>query len=147
MKPAPTPRPAQIASRLATVALLMSLAACGGGSSDPAPAPPPPPASSGPVTISGKAVFESVPTTPANGLNFAASVDKPVRGATVQLLSSGGAVVATTTTDTAGNYSVVLPASQAVTVRVRAEILRTGSANGDRDFKVLDNTNGNAVYV
>ncbi|MEO6362891.1 MAG: hypothetical protein ABIO71_06655, partial [Caldimonas sp.] len=42
---------------------------------------------------------------------------------------------------------VVLPASQAVTVRVRAEILRTGSANGDRDFKVLDNTNGNAVYV
>ncbi len=148
--PTPAPTPAR---RLAALATMMSLAAviaaCGGGGGDddaPAPAPAPAPAG-GPFTISGKAVFESIPARAGVGLDYAATVDKPVRGATVQLLGAGGAVLTTTTTDAAGNYSVVLPASQAVTVRVRAEIKRSGTTDGDRDFTVLDNTSGNALYV
>ena len=58
-------------------------------------------------------------------------------------------MIATTTTDALGNYSVGIGASQTITVRIRAEIKRTGSPNGDRDFTVLDNTSagGNAVYA
>ena len=130
------------------MSLAAALAACGGGSDGGSSAAPPPPSSSGPVTISGKAVFETVPAK-ANGvgLDYGAATDKPVRGATVQLLDGSGAVLATAATDDQGNYSVVLASSQAVRVRVRAEIKRTGSASGDRDFSVLDNTSSNALYV
>ena len=156
MTPAPLPCtvPAPTSLRLGSIALLMSLAAtlaaCGGGGGGstvepPAPAPPP---SSGPYTISGKAVFESVPAkTDGTGLNYAASVDKPIRSATVQLLDASNAVLAATATDDSGNYSVSLATSQAVKVRVRAEFKRTGSASGDRDFTVLDNTSGDAIYA
>ena len=161
LTPPPGPRSAATLRRLSAVALMMSIAACGGGGGSDAPAPgpapapapgppppPPPPPSSGPFAITGKAVYESVPTkTDRTGLNYAAATDKPIRGATVQLLGAGSTVLATTTTDTAGNYSVSLPTSQAVTIRVRAEIKRTGSASGDRDFTVLDNTSANALYV
>lgn len=148
LEPAPTSR------RLGSLALLTliaaSLAACGGGGSDsPAPPPAPPPSSSeGPFAVTGKAVFESVPPKSVGmGLDYAASVDKPIRGATVQLIDAASAVIATTATDDSGNYSVSLPTSQAVRVRVRAEFKRTGSASGDRDFTVLDNTSSNALYV
>ena len=154
LTPPPGPRSAVTLRRLSAVALMMSIAACGGGGGSDAPAtgpapaptpspppPPPPPPSSGPYAITGKAVYESVPTkTDRTGLNYAAATDKPIRGATVQLLGAGSAVLAMTTTDTAGNYSVTLPTSQPVTIRVRAEMKRTGSASGDRDFTVLDNT-------
>ena len=162
LTPPPGPRSAVTLRRLSAIALMMSIAACGGGGGSDAPAtgpapapaptpsppPPPPPPSSGPFAITGKAVYESVPTkTDRTGLNYAAATDKPIRGATVQLLGAGSAVLATTTTDTAGNYSVTLPTSQPVTIRVRAEMKRTGSASGDRDFTVLDNTSTNALYV
>ena len=154
LTPPPGPRSAATLRRLSAIALMMSLAACGGGGSSdssspaPPPPPPPPPPSSGPYAITGKAVYESVPPkTDQTGLNYAAATDKPIRGATVQLLGAGSAVLATTTTDTAGNYSFSLPTSQAVTIRVRAEIKRTGSPSGDRDFTVLDNTRGNALYA
>lgn len=65
-----------------------------------------------------------------------------MRGATVQLLSSGGTTLASTITDTAGNYSFSLPTAQAVMVRVRAE-LKDSSA----DFTVRDNTQGGAMYA
>ncbi len=153
LAPSPCTVPVPTSLRLGSIALLMSLAATlaacgGGGSGDSTAAPAPPPSSSGPYTISGKAVFESVPTkTDRTGLNYAASVDKPIRSATVQLLDASNAVLATTTTDGSGNYSVSLATSQAVKVRVRAEFKRTGSANGDRDFTVLDNTSGDAIYA
>ncbi|MEO7057471.1 MAG: hypothetical protein ABI281_00310 [Caldimonas sp.] len=158
MTPAPLPCtvPALPSLRLGSIALMMSLAASlaacggggGGGDSTAEPPAPAPPSSSGPYTISGKAVFESVPTrTNGTGLDYAASVDKPIRSATVQLLSASNTVLATTVTDDSGNYSLSLADSQAVKVRVRAEIKRTGSTRGDRDFTVLDNTSSDAIYA
>lgn len=131
------------------MSLVAALAACGGGGGGGGDnnAPPPPPPSSGPYAITGVATYVSVPSSSSGSLNYAASTDKPIRGATVQLLSGSGSVIATTITDTAGAYSVSLPTSQAVTVRVRAEIKRTGTATGDRDIQVIDNTSGNALYV
>ena len=136
------PRAVTLSQRLIAIALLTTLAACGGGGDSGNAAAP----SSGPFTISGKAVFEWVPTG-RTGLNYAAATDKPIRGATVQLLDSANVVLATTTTDDQGDYSLPLPTSRSVMVRVRAEIKRTSSARGDRDFTVFDNTSGNAPYV
>ena len=144
------------------MSLVASLAACGGGGGDstpaptpgpapapaPGPAPGPAPAPGTSLTISGTATFASVPPGAGNtGLNYAGAVDKPIRGATAQLIDAGNTVLATTTTDASGNYGFSLATSQAVTVRVRAEIKRIGSANGDRDFTIRDNTSGDAVYV
>lgn len=128
-------------------ATVAALAACGGGGGDDGGSPNPPP-SAGPFAISGQAVYESIPRRGNGiGLDYAAAVDKPVRGATVQLLDDAGAALVTTTTDDAGNYAFTLTTSQPVRVRVRAEIKRTGSPAGDRDITVRDNTAGDALYV
>ncbi len=148
-----------LAGRAARVSLLMALAAtvaaCGGGgdSSSPAPAPAPtpaPPPPSGSVAISGTATYEFVPAAADHtGLDYSVMADKPIRGATVQLLDgTGSTVIASTVTGTDGRYSFTLASSQAVIVRVRAELKQTASASvGGRDIQVVDNTSSGALYT
>jgi len=158
----PAPRPLLDFSRFnrlqrlawASVLLAGATACGGGGGGSPAPAPTPAPAAgpapAGSLTVTGIATFDSVPTNAnGRGLNYAGTTQKPIRGATVQLLSAADAVLATARTDAAGQYSVTLAAAQTVKVRVRAEIKRTGSSSGDRDLTVFDNTaaGGEALYV
>jgi len=128
------------------MSLAAALAACGGGGGDDNGAPAPPP-SGAPVTVSGNAVFESIPAKANGGLNYAGASDRPIRGATVQLIDAADAVLATTTTSATGAYSVASPTAGAVRVRVRAELRRSGSGGGDRDITVRDNTSGEALYV
>jgi hypothetical protein len=129
---------------------LASLLGSGGGGGGGASADSCPSATgTGAVTISGVADFESVPNNTTTGaLVFANKTNKPIRGATVQLVAcSGGATLATTSTSTTGAYSFSLAAPQAVIVRVRAEMVRTGATGGNYDFSVRDNTASNALYV
>jgi hypothetical protein len=101
------------------------------------------------VTISGTVDFESVPSdTTANGrLLYANKTNKVVRGATVQLIAAaGGAVLASTETSATGTYTLNLATAQSVFVRVRAEMVRTGTAP-TWNFSVRDNTQGDGVYV
>lgn len=119
------------------------VAACGGGGGDtPAPSA---------ITISGTATYESVPavTTPTNSgaLNYAAASYKPIRGATAQLLDGAGNVLATTVTGAQGQYTFNTTSGQPLRVRVRAELLDTDPTNGAWNFKVLDNTASEALYV
>jgi len=132
---------------MAAVLLVAALAACGGGGGGgdggggSAGAGP-----SGPATLGGQVSYASVPN-PNGPLDYAASVDKPVRGAPVEVLDAlSDAVLASTQTDDAGHYSVALTGGRAVTVRVRAQ---TGGASpGARwDVSVRDNTQGGAVYA
>ena len=99
------------------------------------------------VTISGKATYQRVPfSTNANlGLSYASTSEQPVREAIVELIQSGGNTLATTTTDDNGNYSLTAPANTSVFVRVQAQSRRTTTAA--RSIRVLNNTNGNALYV
>lgn len=135
-------------------AVVVGLAACGGGGGGspapapaPTPSPSPPPAGSG-FVISGIATYDSVPANSSGiGLNYAATTQKPIRGAPVEVRNASGTVLGTATTDEQGAYSITIANAEAVTVRVRAELKRTGSTTGDRDFSVLDNTSGNALYV
>ncbi len=125
-------------------ALLAALAGCGGGSSDAAPAPV-----VAPVSVSGRVTFDFVPAIAgpigSQGLNYTATVARPARGVTVELLENG-APTASTTTDAAGDYSFPTVAGNTnVSLRVRAEMLRVGTPSWD--FRVLDNVNGDALYT
>ena len=97
--------------------------------------------------LSGVAQFESVPGSRANGaLRYDAIVTKPIRGATVEiLLAATGQVLAATETDATGAYTVFIPPTDSVRVRVRAQLVRSGAPAWD--FRVRDNTAGNAQYV
>lgn len=134
--------------RLATPALWLLLAACGGGGASgpsPAPPPPPPPPPGGSVTISGAVTFDFVPlNTATNGLNYAATAQRPARNVVVEAASSGGTILASGLTDAAGAYSLAVPAGTVLRIQARSRMQGPG---GLFDFTVRDNTSGNAVYL
>ncbi len=136
---------------------LLALAACGGGSSGGGVAGS---GSSGggagaggapsvtSVTISGTVTYDRVPFAAAQngGLDFANAQPVPVRGATVQAVAAGGStVLASTTTDAAGQYSLTVTANTDLFLRVRAELVRTGTPAWT--VTVRDNTAGDALYT
>lgn len=99
------------------------------------------------ITISGVARYDSVPALPSGALNYAQITQRPIRGATVQLLDAAGNVLATTVSDAQGNYSFNANSGENVRVRVRAELKDTDLANGAWDMTVRDNTASDALYV
>jgi len=109
----------------------------------------PPP---GGVTVSGRVLFERVPFLPypQDGLNYPGTFTAPAREIEVELLQAAtGAVLATSMTDINGNFA--LAAAPNTDVRVRAKALSrvtgTTARPGAWDLRVLNNTNGNALYV
>src|SRR4051794_2777299 len=78
------------------------------------------------VTLNGVATYDSIPN-PEGALMYSAIAPKPVRGAVVEIIDGASAIVATTTTDAAGSYSVRVPANTSVFVRVKAQMLQGGS--------------------
>ncbi len=132
----------------ATAALAgVLLSACGGGGGGGGQQPPP-----ASVTISGQITFDRIPfdAVLGNGLNPAGVVQAPARQVTVQAIAAaGGAVLATTTTDTSGNYSLSVPANTNMFVRARAEMIKTGAAP-TWNFSVRNNTSvgaNDALYA
>jgi hypothetical protein len=81
---------------VAALALSVALAACGGGAS----------LTVAPGTLTGDVV--AGPTCPVEQINNPCP-PKVVTGREVKILSTGGRVVATTTTDAQGHFSVALP--------------------------------------
>ncbi len=115
----------------------------GGGSSPSAVVEPPLPTQ---VTVTGRASYESVPVNEVTGaLNYTALANKPARGVTVQAISAG-AVVASTTADDQGNFSLILPLNTSYFLRMRAEVVNTtGPATWNVSIK--DNTAQDALWV
>lgn len=109
----------------------------------------PPPGS---VTVSGRILFERVPFLPypQDGLNYPGTFAAPAREIEVELLQAGnGAVLATAMTDTSGNYALTAPPNTDVLVRAKAlsRVTGTTARPATWDLRVLNNTNGNALYV
>jgi hypothetical protein len=123
---------------------LLALAACGGGGGN---------SNDGgvgggtTVTISGKITFDRVPfKTAGSGLAPDAPVESPARLVVVEAVATTGTIVATTSTDIAGNYSLAVPANTQVKLRAKAQMLKTGAAP-TWNFRVLSNTNSDALYA
>jgi PKD repeat protein len=109
---------------------------------------PPPPA----VTISGRISFDRVPFSVAaeRGLSYPRTFEAPAREVEVELLrASSSEVLATTSTDAAGNFSLTGPGGTDVFLRAKAlsRFVGTAARPASWDLRVLNNTNGNALYV
>ncbi|MCH7503510.1 MAG: hypothetical protein IIA10_09155 [Proteobacteria bacterium] len=92
------------------------------------------------VTVSGLVQYEFVPPSPnCNGLNFNGTVERPIRGATVQLIDATTEnVIDTMVSSALGEYSFAdVDANTMVRLRVRAELKRPGSPSWD--VEVRDN--------
>ena len=128
----------------AAVALAL-LAACsgGGGGGDDGGGQPTN------VVINGRITFDRIPfsATAGQGLTPTAPMVSPARQVIVEAIDAGNnAVLATTSTDTAGDYSLTVPASRNLFIRAKAQMLKTGTAP-TWDFSVRNNTNGDALYA
>lgn len=131
---------ARSAATAALAGLLLS--ACGGGGGGGGGGQPPPTN----VTISGTITFDRIPfdTVLGNGLNPTAVTQAPARQVTVQAIAAAGdTVLATTTTDTVGNYSLSVAANTNMFIRARAEMVKTGAAP-TWNFSVRNNTTAGA---
>lgn len=113
--------------------LCLGLVGCGGGGGK-SDTPPPP------RSLSGSITYDKVPASDA-GLDYAGTVTKPVRGATVELMA-GTTVVATTTSDASGRYAFTWPATGPGNVAVRIKALTSQPV-----IRVEDNTSGDALYA
>jgi len=128
--------------RAATTLAALLLAGCHHGGSDSTPPP------SGPnVTVSGTVTFDLVPTANIGGvwqLDYASTRSAPARGVVIQVIS-GSNLLATTSTDDTGGYSISVPSNGNVFVRARAEMNRVGSPGWH--IGVLDNTQSDGLYI
>ena len=133
----------QLRAVIPALLLLLALGACSSGSSGNGGGPTNS-APSAPVMVSGTLNYEFVrpnyvgPPNDCRGLNFNDIETRPIRGATVQLLSAGGAVLQSTTASDSGTYSFSnVDANTDVSIRVRAELKQTGTPGWD--IEVRDN--------
>ena len=120
-------------SRSAVIALAtLAMSACGGGGTNT-----PPPSRPG-VTVSGTVSYEFVPPNGScTTLNFGATVTRPIRGATVQLInSSNGVPIVSMASGADGSYAFNnVPRNTSARLRVRAELKDGGSAGWDVDVR------------
>ena len=103
----------------------------------------------GDVTLSGTITFDRVPVSSAcvpipTCLDYGATEIAPARNVPIQVIdaANGVTVLASGTTDDVGDYSVVVQNLSDVFVRARAELL-----GPNIDVRVVDNTQGDALYV
>jgi hypothetical protein len=94
------------------------------------------------VTVAGRVFYEFVPPivsgTRCTGLNFAATEERPIRRATVQLLDANDTIIGTTTAGEDGSYAFSdVNAGIDVRARVRAELKMSGAPSWD--VEVRDN--------
>lgn len=99
------------------------------------------PAAAAFVTVNGNLQYEFVPPNPnCQGLDFAATANRPIRGATVQIVDTATReLLGTTASDDNGNYSVTgIPENTQVDVLILAE-LKAGLGAVSWDVTVRDN--------
>lgn len=99
------------------------------------------------MQVSGTVSYEFPPPNPGClGLNFSATLTRPIRGATVQLVrDSDGSLQASTTASDTGSYSFAgVPANTNFRIRVRAE-LKKGGISPTWDVEVRDNVDTSAT--
>lgn len=129
------------AAVFATLGFALSLlSGCGssGGGGDSSPS-----GYTGPtVTLSGTASYDRVPAT-SHGLDYAGTVSKPIRGATVEVRNAAGTTIYfRTTSDAAGAFSIQAPASMSLQLVALATLGPAGAPN----TRIVDNTAADAVY-
>ena len=115
------------------------LTACGGGGGGSNSTP----TGTSTVGVSGTVTFTSYKPNSTIGLDYGTPTEKPIRGAIVELQNAGGTVLDSANTTATGIYSLTAPANSSVVVVVKAALGSPAAPN----TKVVDNTNGGALYA
>lgn len=105
-------------------------------------------ASAGDVIVSGTITFERPQfRASGQGLNMDDPIIAPAREVIVEAINPNtrARIGSATVTDTNGEYSLSVPQNTQVIVSARAEMVKTTAPTWN--FKVLNNTNSNALYV
>jgi len=109
---------------------------------DPDPIDPDPVVTT--VQISGTLTYDFVPHLSNGGLDYDNIRSETMKGVVVQLLNSGGGVVASTVSSNTGEYNFSVDSNTQFQVRVQARMLRAVSPSWQID--ITDNTDGNSLY-
>lgn len=123
---------------ITTYIFAVLLSACGGGGGG-ATTPPAAPT----VTVAGKVTFTSFNLS-ATGIDYNNPINKPIRGAVVELQSPVGTVIASANTTETGDYSFTT-APQNATVRILVKAALGPPAAPDTS--IIDNTSNGALYA
>ncbi|MCP5339606.1 MAG: hypothetical protein H7A16_05445 [Sinobacteraceae bacterium] len=133
---------------VAAVLMVLSLAACGGGGDGDGGSGGAGGPGASTVTLTGTATFDRVPFAAAagGGLDHLRAVPMPSRGVTIEAVTtSGQTVLASTTTDAGGRFTLDVPGGTRLFLRMKAELRRSGPPSWR--VTVRDNTAGDALYV
>lgn len=127
--------------------LCLALAACGGGGGGGSQNLGSTAFSS--TTVSGKVTFDLVPVAVSGAqprLNYAATARQPARSIVVEAIDGNSQeVLATTSTNAMGDYTLVAPNNRSVFIRALAKMNSMGV--NAAPFSVVDNTDGGAQWA
>jgi len=138
-------------SKLTSTAIALSLlAGCGGGGSESTP--PAQAVSTGSTSqstpstiISGKVTFDRVPHNRTSGLDYANTVQNPIRGVVIEAVDASGVIISQTISDSEGEYALTVDSNTDVRLLVKSQLF--SDADATWDFAVTDNTQGNQLYA
>ena len=130
------------------IVILSFIYGCGGGSTSEgstASTITPILSGNGSLIISGTISYQRIqPNNNFIGLNTNNITTEKAKGVVVAAIDSSGSTIASSTTDSSGNYSLTgIPASNLLKIRVYARIIKSSGW----DVKVVDNSNSDAQYV
>ncbi|KYJ87193.1 hypothetical protein [Sulfurovum riftiae] len=98
------------------------------------------------ITLSGILKYERVPVNSNGiGLDYDHIFTNTIKLVKVEAIDAFGKVLASTFSEKTGNYSMEVPGNTKMKVRVYAQMKQSGIPGWD--VKVLDNTDGDALYV
>ena len=124
--------------------LCFLLAACGGGGGGASSS-----ASGGPTVVSGKVTFDFVPVALTGALprlDYGSTARRPARSVVVEAVDAAAqSVLATASTNAAGDYTLTLPAGRTAFIRAKAAMKAIGSSAAD--IAVVDNTSAGAQWA
>ncbi len=143
-----------VRSRLLLVVPLLLAAACGGGGGKPMG--PPPPVFDTIRTFRGKVgYFVTGPKITARDANgrlvpengfVEPNLPRPAPRFVVEILSPGGALLGTTTTDSNGNYTITINFGPNPATPVRVRTVARATISGGTDLRVLSSLAATAPY-
>ncbi len=95
------------------------------------------------VNVTGTVTYTSYKADPTIGINYGTPVEKPIKGAVIELQNTSGTVLDSGNTTAAGTYSLTAPANASVRIVVKAALGNPTSPH----TKVIDNTSSDALYA
>ena len=144
----------QFVKLTASALIVTAFSACGGGSASTSSisSPSPQPITANPasqavssVTLSGTLTYDRVPHTQNSSLNYANTMELPIRGAVVEAVNASGEVLASALSGPNGAYTMTVDPQTNIRIQVKSQLLSSGTATWD--FSVTDNTQGNQLYA